>query len=69
MNPPKPATVTGWAIALYSRGNRGSLIRTRRRDKFLYASRSEARKVAREIRSRFLCATPIRVRVTIEARE
>lgn len=69
MNPPKPATVTGWAIAIYVRGNRASLIRWRKRERFIYASRSEARKVAREIRSRFLCATPIRVRVTIEARE
>ena len=72
MMKPIPRTATRWAIALHSRGkHRGSSIFARRRrgeSEPLYQPRAEARAAAAKLRCLGLCATPIRVRVTIEAK-
>lgn len=71
MMKPPPRTVQRWGIALYARGrHRGSSIPINGRrgePDHVYKSRAKARAAASKLRCLGLCATPIRVRVTVEA--
>lgn len=72
MMKPPPRTVQRWGIAVYRRGKYRSSsipIDVSQRDErdHVYKSRAKARKAAARMRCLGLCATPIRVRVTVEA--
>lgn len=68
MKPPRSGVLTGWGIVCHSR--RGtSFIRCNLRSGYVFRTRAEARERAALIRCPGMAATPIRVRVTIEAKE
>lgn len=70
MRTPGARTFTGWAIAVHRRGkNRGAGIRGFVGQRFVWPTREEARVEARKVRVLGLCATPVRVRILMEARE
>lgn len=70
MKPPNPRTFDAWGVAIHGRQRgAGSILRTTVRGSLrLFTTRAKARAAARLDRSLGCAATPVRVRVTIEAK-
>lgn len=69
MKPPNPKTFEAWGVAIHGRQRgAGSILRGMTRHELrLFPTRAKARAAARVERSLGCEATPVRVRVTVEA--